>query len=205
MATQKSMETNAESSLVAIVRRRVDRGALPSVHPDRMWTCPGASESCSACDGTIEPVQGLCEFDWNGHTYRFHGACYGVWTGELIDRGLYELKSLDPCHPPSAASRDDASPRAMAIIARSIVVAAVVVGFLEGWDVIVMALFAVLGIALLVVFRCEEHDVRSPVPLERFSHTDLLGPALVVMFFVTVFAALMVERLLAHSVHWRHW
>ena len=201
------METNAESSLVAIVRRRVDRGALPTVHPDRMWTCPGGSENCSACDGIIEPAQGLCEFDWNGHTYRFHGACYGVWTGELIDRGLYELKSLDPCHPPSAAPRDDAeSPRAMAIIARSMVVAAVVVGlFLDGWDVVVMALFAVLGIALLLVFRCEEQDIRRPVPLERFRHTDLLRPTLVVMFFVSVFAALMVERLLAHGLRWRHW
>ena len=72
------------------IRRRLDAGGLPREHPAKTWAGFGDGKACSACDERIYRAQVMYEFDLNGETYRFHMGCYGLWTGELIHRGLYK-------------------------------------------------------------------------------------------------------------------
>jgi hypothetical protein len=72
------------------IRRRLDAGELPGEHPPKLLSRYGKGEMCSACDQTIYRSQVLYEVECTENTYRLHTGCYGLWTVELIHRGLYK-------------------------------------------------------------------------------------------------------------------
>jgi len=79
-------------SLPDRVRQRLDAGELPREHPPKLLSRFGKGETCSACDQTVYRAQVMYELESEAteKTYRFHTGCYGLWTGELIRRGLYK-------------------------------------------------------------------------------------------------------------------
>jgi hypothetical protein len=78
-----------ESRLVDRIRQQFDAGALPRLHPKRTFGAYGLGDVCRGCSERMTRGEGIREFDIAGQTYRLHVACYGVWEGELIRRGLF--------------------------------------------------------------------------------------------------------------------
>ena len=85
------MKSNG-GSLADKIRRRLDDGELPREHPPKLLSRYGKGETCSACNQTVYRAQVMYELESAAteKTYRFHTGCYGLWTGELIRRGLYK-------------------------------------------------------------------------------------------------------------------
>jgi hypothetical protein len=78
-----------DARLVDRIRQQFDTGALPRVHPQRTFGGWGVDDPCRGCCDPMRRGQGVREFDIAGQTYRLHVACYGLWEGELIRRGLF--------------------------------------------------------------------------------------------------------------------
>jgi hypothetical protein len=75
--------------LVNRIRHKLEAGALPRAHPDKVSGSYGVGDGCSGCSEPMRRTQDVCELDFAGQTYRLHTGCYGLWLGELIRRGLY--------------------------------------------------------------------------------------------------------------------
>ena len=89
------METN-DVPLAEKVRRRLDSGALPRERPLKLWAGYGRGNVCCVCDKRLLYAHLVYECDVNEQTCRFHLGCYGLWTGELIRRGLYKPEKRVP-------------------------------------------------------------------------------------------------------------
>ena len=71
------------------IREKLDVGALPREHPERVSGGYGMGDACDGCGEPIRRAQGVYELDVAAQIYRLHSACYGLWEGELIRRGLF--------------------------------------------------------------------------------------------------------------------
>ena len=78
------------SRLIDRIRDRLDVGDLPREHPKTVTGGYGFGNACTGCGDPIRGGQVAYEFDVAAQTYRLHAACYGLWEGELIRRGLFK-------------------------------------------------------------------------------------------------------------------
>ena len=76
--------------LIDRIREKLDVGALPREHPERVSGGYGMGDACDGCGEPIRRAQGVYELDVAAQTYRLHSSCYGLWEGELIRRGLFK-------------------------------------------------------------------------------------------------------------------
>jgi hypothetical protein len=76
--------------LVNRIGEAFETGALPHAHPKDIWRSYGVGDACTACGDPIPRGHDVVEFDIDGHTYRLHSDCYGLWQGELIRRGTFK-------------------------------------------------------------------------------------------------------------------
>jgi hypothetical protein len=77
-------------SLAARIRRKIDRGELPSTRPPKIIAGFGNWDlRCAACGRQIFPAQ--TSWDIELAAYRIvslHVGCFGLWDAELRRRGL---------------------------------------------------------------------------------------------------------------------
>jgi hypothetical protein len=76
--------------LIDRIREKLDVGALPREHPERVSGGYGMGDACDGCGEPIRRAQGVYELNVAAQTYRLHSGCYGLWEGELIRRGLFK-------------------------------------------------------------------------------------------------------------------
>ena len=69
------------------IRAKLAAGQLSRKDPDKVWTGYGSLVPCDACETKILPAQVEYSFTINGHFFRFHVGCYGLWETERRRRG----------------------------------------------------------------------------------------------------------------------
>jgi len=80
-----------EEELRRAARRRLERGELPRLSPERIWVNQGMGEPCALCGAAITGTEYELEFELRfdlSHTervsLRFHTLCHAVWQVESI-------------------------------------------------------------------------------------------------------------------------
>jgi hypothetical protein len=66
--------------LRALVRERLDRGAVPQEACRITWFGPGSGQCCILCERVIRPTEIECECEHpRGGVIRFHQLCFAAW------------------------------------------------------------------------------------------------------------------------------